>query len=132
MPKSKYVTRQRRLLLSCLGQHPDELLSARQIAEALEGESVSLSAVYRNLADLEAEGRIRRVHRGSDREICFQYLDSGDCRNCLHLSCTRCGRTFHMDADGAEQLIHTVAERDGFALDKRETVLYGLCDGCQE
>ena len=47
---SSYSTRQREALLAYLSRHPDELLSARQIADALADEKISLSAVYRNLA----------------------------------------------------------------------------------
>ena len=129
---SKYHTRQRKALLSYLSGHPDEMLSAQEIADALDGESISLSAVYRNLADLEAEGKVRRNHKGSIREIYFQYMDSDACKNCLHLSCTKCGRTFHMDTREAEQFVDAVAKLDGFAIDKRETVLYGVCETCQE
>ena len=52
---SGYNTKQRRALLTFLGEHPDELLSARQMADALAEKQISLSAVYRNLAQLEAE-----------------------------------------------------------------------------
>ena len=128
----KYMTRQRKALVSYLNRHPDELLSAQQIADALRDDSVSLSAVYRNLAELEAEGKVRRSHTGAGREIEFQYLDSAGCRDCLHLSCTRCGRTFHMDTDGADRLLNAVAQRDGFVIDKSETVLYGVCGDCRK
>ncbi|MBQ9345786.1 MAG: transcriptional repressor [Oscillibacter sp.] len=129
---AKYMTRQRKALLPYLRAHPDELLSAQQIADALGEASLSLSAVYRNLSELEAEGKVRRSHRGSDREVFFQYMDADACRNCLHLSCKRCGRTFHMDAEEAKALVDTVAARDGFAIDKAETVLYGVCGDCRE
>lgn len=129
---SKYLTRQRRTLLEYLSGRPDELLSAREIAGALADEAISLSAVYRNLADLEAEGAVRQSRKSGSREIYFQYLDAGECRERLHLSCTRCGKTFHMDAGEAEEIVETVARRDGFAIDKAETVLYGVCEECQK
>ena len=49
---SGYNTKQRRALLAFLGEHPDELLTARQMADALAEKQISLSAVYRNLAQL--------------------------------------------------------------------------------
>ena len=58
-----YSTRQRKVLLAYLSQHPDELLSARQIADALADEKISLSAVYRNLAQLEAEEALQQQER---------------------------------------------------------------------
>ena len=57
---SGYNTKQRRALLAFLGEHPDELLTARQMADALAEKQISLSAVYRNLAQLEAEEKVRR------------------------------------------------------------------------
>ena len=57
----KYMTKQRKALLSFLSAHADEKLSARQIAQTLSGEGISISAVYRNLSALEQEGKIRRV-----------------------------------------------------------------------
>ena len=119
---SKYKTRKRAALLDYLSAHPDELLSVQDIAAALD--TVSVSAVYRNLADLEAEGRVRRDGRTGT------YRYTGGCGDCLHLSCTRCGRTFHMDGLEAERLVEAAARIDGFAVDRAETVLYGVCGDC--
>ena len=129
---SKYMTRQRALLLDYLKCHPDEALSAMQVAEAVQDAPISASAVYRNLAALEAEGKLRRLSRSGSREVYFQYMDAPDCRNCLHLSCTKCGRTFHMHALGAARLVQDVAQNDCFRIDRGETVLYGLCRDCVE
>ena len=70
-----YSTRQRKVLLSYLSQHPDELLSARQIEDALADKKISLSAVYRNLAQLETEEKVRRSSKIGTREVYYQYLD---------------------------------------------------------
>ena len=45
---SGYNTKQRRALLAFLGEHPDELLTARQMADALAEKQISLSAVCRS------------------------------------------------------------------------------------
>ena len=128
---SKYVTRQRRTLLSYLSGHADELLSVREIADALEAEDVSRSAVYRNVAELETEGKLRR-DRGSDaREVYYRYVGAAGCRGSLHLSCKKCGRTFHMDSGGADALTQVVEKAEGFAVDKSDTVLYGVCAACK-
>lgn len=122
------MTRQRRALLDYLSAHADETLSAQEIAAALAG--VSASAVYRNLAALAAEGKLRRVERFGAREACYQYV--GACGDCLHLKCKKCNRTFHMDATGAEALLGVVEKAEGFAVDKGDTVLYGVCELCQD
>ncbi len=129
---SKYMTRQRKTLLDHLSAHADELLSAQEIADALSGSGVSLSAVYRNLSELETEGRVRRAGKGGSREVYYQFIDADKCKGSLHLQCKKCGRTFHMDAAGAEQLKSVVEKAEGFALDKGDTVLYGVCEVCRD
>lgn len=127
----KYETRQRRALLCYLSNHMDTFLCAQEIADALREESVSLSSVYRNLAELETEGRVRRGYRGSGREVYYQFVDSAFCKGAIHLSCKRCGRTFHMDREDAQRLVDAVAKAENFSVDKSETVLYGVCETCQ-
>lgn len=126
----KYDTRQRDYLISFLNQHPDQLLSARQIAQELCAQQISLSAVYRNLSQLEAEGLIRKSVKAGSRESYYQYVGGEDCYSHLHLSCTRCGKTFHMDAERTAQLTRAMSELDGFDLDILKTVLYGICQNC--
>ena len=127
-----YKTKQREALLSYLAQHADEDLSAQQIAGALAAQDISRSAVYRNLATLEQEGALRRSTRAGSRETVYQYSGSEACRACLHLSCTKCGRTFHMNHLSAEDLIRDVDLAEGFAVDRAETVLYGVCSDCRK
>ena len=57
----RYTTRQREALLDYLSRHPDQPLTVREIAAGVEPDGVSLSAVYRNLAELEA-GAQTAVH----------------------------------------------------------------------
>ena len=128
----KYQTKQRKLLLDFLADHVDETLSARQIAQALEQEKISISAVYRNLAELEAEHKVRRiVNNGAGREVWYQFTDTDACKSCLHLSCKQCGRIFHMSTAHANALIRQIAKQEQFAIDRTETVLYGICGACQ-
>lgn len=126
----KYDTRQRDYLISFLNEHPDQLLSVRQIAQELCARQISLSAVYRNLSQLEAEGLIRKSVKAGSRESYYQYVGAEDCHSHLHLSCTRCGKTFHMDAERTAQLTRAMSELDGFDLDILKTVLYGICQNC--
>ncbi len=128
----KYITKQRKALLSYLSRHADEKLSARQMEAELGGEGISISAVYRNLADLEKEGKVRRVNCSGSREVFYQYTEGEHCRECLHLSCEKCGKTYHMNNAGAEMLIQNLAQSDEFAIDKANTVLYGVCKECRE
>lgn len=129
---AKYMTKQRQMLLDVLAEHHDEALCARQIALLLGGNSVSVSAVYRNLSYLEESGSIKRIPKAGSHEVYYQYTSAPQCREKLHLSCKKCGKTFHMDTDSAENLISSIEKSDCFIIDKAETVLYGICSGCQE
>ncbi len=126
-----YQTKQRKTLLDYLAQHPDESLSAAAIAQALPGETISLSAVYRNLSALEEEGKVRRVSRNGSREVYYQYTDLQECRTHLHLLCKSCGATTHMDPEDSTFLIRLLARHEQFAVDTVDTVLYGTCEACQ-
>ena len=122
-----YATEQRRLLQLFLECRPDECFSAAEIAEALSDASVSLSAVYRNLAYLEKEGVVTRRVREGRRESVYQFVAAPSCQNCLHLSCVRCGSVRHMQAASLENLVSSA-----FTLDCKKTVLYGVCRDCTE
>ena len=128
----KYVTKQRKAIFDFLDRHPDELLTAKQIADALRAESISMSAVYRNLCDLEAEGKLRRITRSGNREVYYQYTAADTCRSCLHLNCKACGKTFHMGTPSAQVIVQNLAQNEGFTIDKTDTVIYGICETCKK
>ena len=129
---SIYNTKQRRALLAFLGEHPDKLLTARQMADALAEKQISLSAVYRNLAQLEAEEKVRRSSKSGTREVYYQYLDAESCKGALHMSCVKCGRTFHMASGNAVLFAKHLAQSEQFTLDAADTILYGTCADCRE
>ena len=122
---ASYATEQRKLLMLFLQCHPDECFSAAEIADALSDASVSLSAVYRNLTYLEKQGLINRRVKEGRRESLYQFVASPSCRNCLHLSCVKCGSIHHVQAESFAPLM-----QNGFTLDCQKTVLYGVCRDC--
>ena len=129
---AKYLTRQRRQLLEYLSEHTDEQISARQIADALAKDQISISAVYRNLAALEEEGLLKRSVREGTREVFYQYIAAEECKDSLHLSCRICGKSIHLGRTDAEQLIQNTLKTTGFQIDKSETILYGICEDCRK
>ena len=128
----RYNTRQRALLLEYLQKHADESLSAAQIADELKKANISISAVYRNLSLLEDEGKIHRTSKSDDRTVYYRFTDCEECKSHLHLSCSHCGRTFHMDLPSTRKLIESVEEKSDFEIDSADTVLYGLCKDCRK
>lgn len=129
---AKYLTKQRKHLLAYLSAHTDEQVTARQIADALAAENISLSAVYRNIAALEKEGLLVRSVREGSREAVYQYMAAEACRDSLHLSCRVCGKSIHLGEEEAAQLLQSTLESTGFLIDKSETILYGVCADCQK
>ena len=129
---SVYTTKQRTLLLDFLREHADETLSAEQIAKQLESESVSISAIYRNLSALESEGKLQRVTKGGSRRVYYRYKVADHCKEHIHLSCSKCGKTFHMDLPATNSLIDNVKKDSDFEIDRTETVLYGVCGSCKK
>ncbi|MCC8016677.1 MAG: transcriptional repressor [Clostridiales bacterium] len=128
----KYLTRQRKRLLEYLSNHTDEQMTARQIADALTADNISISAVYRNLSALEEEGLLKRSIRENTREVYYQYIAAEKCKGTLHLSCCVCGKIIHLGDMVAEQLLHSTMESTGFRIDKSETILYGVCADCRK
>ena len=128
----KYQTNQRKVLLDYLEQRHDELLTAAEIAQDLQPQGVSLSAIYRNLAALEEEGKLKRHAQSGDRTVRYQYLDSHHCRGAIHLFCKVCGKSEHLEEKQAEELTKEVSEANAFTLDPAETVLYGICKNCKQ
>ena len=128
---AKYMTKQRRQLLEYLSEHTDEQMTARQMSDALSSEGISISAIYRNLSDMEKEGFLKRSVREGTREVCFQYIAAAKCQNSLHLSCCACGRSIHLGDADTERLLRDTRESTGFQIDKSETVLYGICADCR-
>lgn len=129
---AKYVTNQRKTLIEYLCAHHDESLSARKIACDLAHENISISAVYRNLAELEKEGNVRKISKSGSRELFYQYTAAQECKECLHLSCKECGRTYHMSVTGAELVADSVKKSEMFDIDKSDTIIYGVCKGCRK
>ena len=130
---SQYKTKQREILLTYFKEHIDEPVSAGQIADALrETHAISTSAVYRNLAALEEAGKLQRISRPDSREAFYRYKDFDSCKECLHLSCQKCGKTFHLNHAGAAAIVNALSSTEDFSLDKAETILYGVCTACKK
>ena len=132
MAKINYSTEQRNSLLSFLSENPDKMFSAKQVELALIGKEISKSAIYRNLAELESEGKIKRCSKPGSRESFYQFFDCNSCRTHIHLSCQKCGKIFHLDEAAAENLVTALEKNTGFEVSRGESTLVGICKSCGE
>lgn len=128
---AKYLTKQRKVLTEYLEKHTDKLLSAYDIADALCKDGISKSAVYRNISALEKEGKLRRASKNGERTVFYQYTGAKKCRESLHLSCSICGRAYHLNSRLADIITSSLTQTENFTLDISSTVFYGVCNTCQ-
>ena len=127
---ASYNTAQRQKLINFLSKNPDKQFSVKQIHSELSDDSISLSAVYRNISAMEAEGTVSRYTKEGSREMVYRYTHSGECMKSIHLSCVKCGKTFHLNPEETDRIVSNVKLTDGFELNKNKTVLYGFCKNC--
>ena len=113
-----------------LSAHHDCNLTAEVIANDLKEYGVSRSAVYRNLNSLEEEGLIRRNKAVGSNAAVIMFTGADKCKDKIHISCIKCGKTCHLSSAAASGLVDTVSKTQGFTLDVGETVLYGVCGEC--
>ena len=128
----KYQTEQRIILMDFFEKNPDHNFTARQIYENIKDSGISIGAVYRNLSDLAISEKIQRVAGKNSREIFYRYTGSEKCMGCLHLSCIKCGKTFHMSKEAAEKISETISEYSNFSINVIKSVIYGVCSDCDE
>lgn len=129
---ARYTTKQRKILEDCLMAHLDKKVSVKDILSCLKNKGISQSSVYRNLAAMEKDGKLKRFVSEDSNEILYQYLADEDCRNHIHLTCTRCGKISHMSTANSMYIEKHIENDEQFYMDKGDTVIYGLCSQCRE
>ena len=130
----EYNTRQKKEILALLEENRGRSFTAEEIAFALRerhGEQAAgKSTVYRLLPKLAESGGLIRETQPDGRGHTYRAACAGACQGHIHMKCTRCGGFFHLDGRASEDLFSSVRSRDGFTIDLRETVLFGVCSRC--
>ncbi|MFI3237886.1 MAG: transcriptional repressor [Lachnospiraceae bacterium] len=126
-----YTTKQRKMLLEYLGNHPHDIFSVTQIIEHFAEHQISPSAIYRNLSGLEELEMIRRISKNGTREAYYQYINASGCKNQIHLHCMKCEKSEHLHMANVEAFTDTILQLEGFEVDKGSTVIYGICKNCR-
>lgn len=127
---TKYETKARKLLQAYFASHPDTSIPISQIINDLALYRISKASVYRNLSLLEQDGTLQKVAKEGSREGAYRYLKAGRCKEHLHLSCIRCGKTIHLDLPTTTSLITIIQNESSFHVDCTSSVIYGLCSSC--
>ena len=125
-----YKTHQRKLLANFFESNPHGSFSVKEIHAALFESGISISAIYRNLAAMKADGTLRCRITDASHEVYYQFAASSSCADTIHLSCTDCGKTFHMPNSTSSLLAKDLENNEGFHINKSQTILYGKCKTC--
>ena len=75
---------------------------------------------------------MRRCARPGTREVFYQYTDAAPCKGVAAHDLHPMRTDFHLSEQTAARLTAQLDEREGFALDCGETVLFGVCRNCRK
>lgn len=128
---SQYHTKQRKMLLEFLNSHADEIFSASQVIDFFKPQRISTSSIYRNLAELENLGEIKKLSKNSSREAYYQYINSDNCKDKIHLFCVKCEKYTHLNIEKAKQISDDILNLEGFEINKQNTIVHGICKNCR-
>ena len=134
MEKTRYKTAGREALIEYLSQNPDRQFAVEELCLAVNGDLLAgRSSVYRHLGELCQAGAVRRFQDASGRGSLYQYVGQAcDCHAHFHEKCTRCGSIRHLECGDADGFVAHLLSEHGFAVDRGQSVLYGLCDACRK
>lgn len=127
-----YRTAQKDILISFLREHADTAFTVEQLATALCGEKgVGKSTLYRLLPTLVQTGSVKRFYKENTHTALYQAVGCHRCDEHLHLKCTDCGKILHLNNDASAAVLRNVLRDSHFAVDEKQTVLFGRCEGCR-
>lgn len=131
-PSKKYQTEQRKRMLVLFENSNHRSLSAQEIAHFLKDEQVSMSAIYRNLAEMEKSGLICKVSEKKRAGSLYQYINPHSCRGIIHLKCDSCDQTYHLDKCVSDMIFAMAEKNFHFHLSSSMPILFGQCDKCKD
>ncbi len=129
---NKYNTEQRKLLLELFQDSEHQTFSAQDIQILLKDKEVSMSSIYRNLAEMEREGLVCKVNEKNRPGALYQYVDPHHCAGVIHFKCQSCEATYHLDKNISQMIMGIAKDMHGFMVNESGAFLYGECDKCSQ
>jgi len=124
--RGQRVTPQRLILHRLLRASPQHLTAEELLERSRDAlPNVSLPTVYATLELFEQLGVIRRVPGTGPAQVYDSRVDLHH-----HARCLRCGRVSDLDADLDAAAAAAAARAQGFAPERVEVVVTGLCGDC--
>lgn len=128
-----YQTAQKAHLIAFLKAHADTAFTVEELTAQLSGEHApGKSTVYRLLPSLVKAGEVKRFVREGERTAMYQAVGCAHCDAHLHMKCTDCGKLLHLNDHASTVVLQNVLRDSHFAVDEKQTVLYGRCENCRK
>lgn len=135
MSGREYKTESRGKIMEFLKTSADRPVSVSEIKTYMDKKKtpVNVTTIYRYLEKLEKDGHIIKYAAGEDGKASYQLArDNRNCDRHLHLRCTECGSVNHLDCAFMDAISKHIEMDHGFALQCRNSILYGMCSRCRE
>jgi len=127
--RSFHLTRQRRLVLDILNEHPGHLDASMIFREAkMRDERISLATVYRSLTLLKEAGLIEENRLGEDHGH-FEAIQESQH---YHFACIRCGRVIEFESPAVDEVAQALRQQHGLLITEMQLHLRGVCPDCQD
>ncbi len=123
----QYSTHSKKEVLALFNANPSSSFTLGDIISSLD--DIPKSSVYRIVDSLEKDGLIRSVGFGVKRAELYQLSDRNACPRHMHIRCTVCGRTVHIDEETSNLIEEILESRLGFK-GCLSTVFTGICPAC--
>lgn len=128
--RNTYNTKQKKLIREKILEMEGDFTVKELFSELIEtDESVGLTTVYRAIDKLVEEGEIIKTV-GRDRTIYYRCVEKCERMGHCLLKCERCGKMEHEDCHVVEELEEHLKIRHHFLMDKKDIIIYGLCESC--
>lgn len=135
--RTKYNTKQRKIVISCLKTLPGVHVTAGDLYRKLKHDGISIgqTTIYRQLENLVTEGIVNKYIIDENSPACFVYEESSgqkDTDPCFHCKCEQCGKLIHLHCEELAGIAVHLSDAHQFKINPMRTVFYGICEDCQK
>ncbi len=132
---AKYSTVSHTMIMKYLMDNREKVVTVNDIDNYLkeQGVTVNITTIYRFLNKLSDGGEVMKYVASKGEMSTFQYVNEEEhqCREHLHLNCTKCGKVIHLECGFMKEISQHIGAHHGFVLQCETSVLYGICKACR-
>jgi len=134
MRHHEYKTNNRTKIMDYLIANKAKSVSVKDIDAHMKSLDcpVNMTTIYRYLDKLEKDGDVMKYTGERGDKATYQYVErTHHCDSHLHLKCVDCGSVIHLDCHFMDEIAGHISKDHGFRLQCKNSVIYGLCQNCQ-